>query len=102
MTIGERQFTIGARPGVLINAGGFAQNSRMRSRYMADGSTRWSAAGASDSSAMIEEMQWAGAAVAQIDRKSVVEGKSVYVRVDLGGRRRRTKKNRTHNTLYTT
>src|SRR3546814_8643502 len=38
MTIGERQFTIGARLGVLINAGGFAQNSRMRSRYMADGS----------------------------------------------------------------
>src|SRR3546814_20758131 len=49
MTIGERQFTIGARLGVLINAGGFAQNSRMRSRYMADGSTRWTAAGARDS-----------------------------------------------------
>src|SRR3546814_3040181 len=67
MTIGERQFTIGARLGVLINAGGFAQNSRMRSRYMADGSTRWTAAGASDSGEMIEEMQRHGAAVAQMD-----------------------------------
>src|SRR3546814_835421 len=67
MTIGERQFTIGARLGVLINAGGFAQNSRMRSRYMADGSTRWTAAGASDSGEMIEEMQRLGAAVAQMD-----------------------------------
>src|SRR3546814_10729028 len=66
MTIGERQFTIGARLGVLINAGGFAQNSRMRSRYMADGSTRWTAAGASDSGEMIEEMQRLGAAVAQM------------------------------------
>src|SRR3546814_4843428 len=62
MTIGERQFTIGARLGVLINAGGFAQNSRMRSRYMADGSTRWTAAGASDSGEMIEEMPRLGAA----------------------------------------
>src|SRR3546814_12562189 len=59
--------SIGARLGVLINAGGFAQNSRMRSRYMADGSTRWTAAGASDSGEMIEEMQRLGAAVAQMD-----------------------------------
>src|SRR3546814_19926136 len=67
MTIGERQFTIGARLGVLINAGGFAQNSRMRSRYMADGSTRWTAAGASDRGEMIEEMQRHGGAVGPMD-----------------------------------
>src|SRR3546814_20197514 len=67
MTIGERECTSGARLGVLIDAGGCAQNSRMRSRYMADGSTRWTAAGASDSGEMIEEMQRLGAAVAQMD-----------------------------------
>src|SRR3546814_18800693 len=33
----------------------------------------------------------------QADRKSVVEGKSVSVRVDLGGRRIIKKKNNTHN-----
>src|SRR3546814_13442129 len=32
-----------------------------------------------------------------VDRKSVVEGKSVSVRVDLGGRRNIKKKNRTSN-----
>src|SRR3546814_11481097 len=67
MPIGERQFTVGARLGFRSNAGGFAQNSRMRSRYMADGATRWTAAGASDSGEMIEEMQRLGAAVAQMD-----------------------------------
>ncbi|NIJ37633.1 3-oxosteroid 1-dehydrogenase [Sphingopyxis panaciterrae] len=66
-TSGEHQFTIGARLGVLVNAGGFAQNSHMRRRYMADGSARWTAAGAIDSGEMIEEMQRLGAAVAQMD-----------------------------------
>src|SRR3546814_16307191 len=44
------------------------------------------AARASGGSAMMERLLARGAAIA-VDRKSVVSGKSVSVRVDLGGRR---------------
>jgi 3-oxosteroid 1-dehydrogenase len=59
--------TIGARLGVLVNAGGFAQSSAMRGKYLADDSISWTAATAGDSGEMIEEMQRLGAAVAQMD-----------------------------------
>src|SRR3546814_15506373 len=39
-----------------------------------------------------------GSKIRQIDRKSVVEGKSVSVRVDLGGRRIIKKKRKLHKT----
>jgi 3-oxosteroid 1-dehydrogenase len=59
--------TIAARHGVLINAGGFAHNQRMRDRYQPGTSARWTATCSGDTGEMIEEMMRLGAAVAQMD-----------------------------------
>jgi 3-oxosteroid 1-dehydrogenase len=67
VTADGRERAIGARLGVLVNAGGFAQNSTMRRKYLMDDCTRWTAATAGDSGEMMEEMQRLGAAVAQMD-----------------------------------
>ncbi|HSW12198.1 MAG TPA: FAD-dependent oxidoreductase [Solimonas sp.] len=60
---------IGARLGVLVNAGGFARNQVMRDRYMPGTSAKWSLAAPGDTGEMIEEMMRRGAAVAQMDER---------------------------------
>lgn len=58
---------IGATLGVLINAGGFAQNQEMRDKYQPGTSARWTGTVAEDTGEMIQEMMAKGAAVAQMD-----------------------------------
>jgi 3-oxosteroid 1-dehydrogenase len=58
---------IGANLGVLINAGGFAQNQEMRDKYQPGTSAKWTGTVAEDTGAMIQEMMAQGAAVAQMD-----------------------------------
>lgn len=58
---------IGARLGVLVGAGGFAHNQRMRDQYQPGTSKVWSSALQTDTGEMIEEMMRHGAAVAQMD-----------------------------------
>lgn len=58
---------IGARDGVLINAGGFARNQRMRDRYQPGTSVEWTNANPGDTGEMIEEAMRVGAAVAQME-----------------------------------
>jgi 3-oxosteroid 1-dehydrogenase len=58
---------IGARLGVLVNAGGFAHNQAMRDRYLPGTRTEWSQTNDGDTGEMIEEMERCGAALAQMD-----------------------------------
>ena len=60
---------VGARLGVLVNAGGFARNQRMRDRYQSGIPTQWSLASPGDTGEMIEEMMRHGAAVAQMEER---------------------------------
>lgn len=64
-----RPWRIGARRGVLVNAGGFARNQAMRDRYIPGTSVKWSLAAPGDTGEMIEEMQRIGAALAQMDER---------------------------------
>ncbi len=61
-----KPWRIGARLGVLVNAGGFAHNQRMRDQYIPGTSTAWTSAAPGDTGEMIEEMMRIGAAVAQM------------------------------------
>ncbi len=56
-----------ARLGVLVNAGGFSHNQRMRDTYQPGTSSAWSNATPGDTGEMIEEMMRHGAAVAQME-----------------------------------
>ncbi|HEX7853892.1 MAG TPA: FAD-dependent oxidoreductase [Sphingobium sp.] len=58
---------IGARLGVLVNAGGFSRNQAMRNTYMPHTSTRWTNTAEGDTGEMILEMMRRGAAVGQMD-----------------------------------
>ncbi|MDR3417224.1 MAG: FAD-binding protein [Nevskia sp.] len=60
---------VGARQGVLANAGGFARNQSMRDRYLPGTSVQWTLAAPGDTGEMIEEMMRHGAAVAQMDER---------------------------------
>jgi len=60
---------IGARLGVLINAGGFAHNQRMLDRYIPGTSARWTKAAPGDTGEMIEEGARIGAALAQMNER---------------------------------
>lgn len=62
-----KPWRIGARLGVLVNAGGFAHNQRMRDRYQPGTSTAWTSAAEGDTGEMIEEMMRHGAAIAQME-----------------------------------
>lgn len=62
-----RQWRIGARLGVLINAGGFSRNQRMRDRYQPGTSEQWTNTAPGDTGEIIEEMVRCGAALAQMD-----------------------------------
>ncbi|MBW2942481.1 FAD-binding protein [Zhongshania aquimaris] len=55
--------------GVLINAGGFAQNQRMLDQYLPLASSEWTNASPGDTGEMIEECQRLGAALAQMDER---------------------------------
>ncbi len=60
---------IGARLGVLINAGGFAQSQRMRDQFIPGTSVGWSLVPETDTGEMIEEGLRIGAAVAQMNQR---------------------------------
>jgi 3-oxosteroid 1-dehydrogenase len=62
-----RPWRIGTRLGVLVGAGGFAHNQRMRDQYQPGTSKVWSSALQTDTGEMIEEMMRHGAAVAQME-----------------------------------
>lgn len=64
-----KPWRIGARLGVLVNAGGFAQNQRMRDQYIPGTKSEWSSAAPGDTGEMIEEMMRRGAAIAQMEER---------------------------------
>lgn len=64
-----RPWRVEARLGVLVNAGGFARNQRMRDRYAPGTSVKWTMATPGDTGEMIEEMMRIGAAIAQMDER---------------------------------
>lgn len=59
---------IGARLGVLVNAGGFARNQAMRDRYMPGTRAEWSQTNESDTGDMHVEMERIGGVLAQMDQ----------------------------------
>lgn len=61
------EWRIGANLGVLVNAGGFAQNASMRERYMPNTRAEWNIAIESDTGDLQLEMIAHGAAIAQMD-----------------------------------
>lgn len=62
-----KPWRIGARLGVLVNAGGFAQNQAMRDEYCPDTSAKWTGTTPGDTGEMIRTMQDMGAAIAQMN-----------------------------------
>jgi 3-oxosteroid 1-dehydrogenase len=64
-----RPWRVGARSGVLVDAGGFAHNQRMRDQYVPGTSVKWTMASPGDTGEMIEEMMRIGAATAQMDER---------------------------------
>jgi 3-oxosteroid 1-dehydrogenase len=60
---------IGARSGVLINAGGFAHNQEMRDRYMPGTRVEWTNSPPGDTGDMHVEGQRIGAALAQMEER---------------------------------
>jgi len=58
---------VGARLGVLVNAGGFALNQGMRDQYIAGSSIGNTSVAEGDTGEMIQEMMRHGAAIAQMD-----------------------------------
>jgi 3-oxosteroid 1-dehydrogenase len=60
---------IAARSGVLINAGGFAQNQEMRDSYAPGTSVEWTAAAPGDTGEMLREMMSLGAAIGQMNER---------------------------------
>ncbi len=64
-----RDWQIGSRDGVLINAGGFARNQRMLDQYIPGTSAQWTKTAPGDTGEMIEEAQHKGAAIAQMDTR---------------------------------
>jgi 3-oxosteroid 1-dehydrogenase len=59
---------IGARLGVLVNAGGFAQNQAMRDQYQPGTNAAWSQTPEGDTGDLHTEMARIGAALAQMDQ----------------------------------
>ena len=72
---GGNQIRIGARDGVLINAGGFSRNEEMRKQYGPQpSSTTWTNANPGDTGEMIQIAQKHGAAVDLMDQAWWVPG----------------------------
>jgi 3-oxosteroid 1-dehydrogenase len=63
-----RPWRVGARLGVLVNAGGFARNQAMRDKYMPGTHAEWSQTNESDTGDMHLEMERVGAVLAQMDQ----------------------------------
>ena len=59
---------IGANLGVLVNAGGFAQNQEMRDRYMPGTRAAWSNTPEGDTGDLFPEMERVGGVLAQMDQ----------------------------------
>jgi len=66
---GGAERRIGARLGVLLNAGGFARNQQMLDRYIPGTKAEWSNVIAEDTGDMIEEGLRIGAAVAHMEER---------------------------------
>jgi 3-oxosteroid 1-dehydrogenase len=64
-----REVRIGARLGVLVNAGGFAQNQKMRDRFIPHTSVKYTAAGPGDTGEMIMTLNGMGAALGQMNER---------------------------------
>lgn len=62
-----KPWRIRARLGVLVNAGGFAQNQAMRDKYAPDTSAKWTGTTPGDTGEMIRTMEEMGAALAQMN-----------------------------------
>ena len=62
-----RPWRVGARLGVLVNAGGFARNQEMRDRYQPGTRAEWSNVPEGDTGEMIQEMMHQGARVGQME-----------------------------------
>jgi 3-oxosteroid 1-dehydrogenase len=62
-----KPWRIGSKLGVLINAGGFSHNQRMRDKYQPGTQAAWSQVPKGDTGEMIEEMMRHGAAIAQME-----------------------------------
>ncbi|MEO7247477.1 MAG: FAD-dependent oxidoreductase, partial [Novosphingobium sp.] len=65
---GGKVVRIGARLGVLVNAGGFAQNQALRDKYMPGTHAEWSNTPPGDTGDMIGELERAGGVMAQMDQ----------------------------------
>lgn len=66
-TVDGKQRRFGGRLGVLVNAGGFAQNQQMRDKYIPGTSVKWTNTTEGDTGEMILEMTRHGAAIAQME-----------------------------------
>jgi 3-oxosteroid 1-dehydrogenase len=64
-----RPWRVAARLGVLVNAGGFARNQKMRDRYAPGTSVNWTMAAPGDTGELIEEMMRLGADIAQMQER---------------------------------
>ena len=62
-----KPWRVRATSGVLVNAGGFAQNQAMRDRWQPGTRAEWSNAPEGDTGEMIQEMQRIGAALGQME-----------------------------------
>jgi len=63
----NKPWRVGARLGVLVNAGGFARNQEMRDKYMPGTRSEWSMTNESDMGDMHREMERHGGVLAQMD-----------------------------------
>ncbi|MBV1686323.1 FAD-dependent oxidoreductase [Novosphingobium sp. G106] len=62
-----KPYRIGARLGVLVNAGGFSRNQSMRDQYQPGTQADWSLTAEGDTGEMILEMMRHGASIAQME-----------------------------------
>ena len=62
-----KPWRIGARLGVLVNAGGFSHNQEMRDKYQPGTSAKWTATPPGNTGEMILEMMKLGAAIGQME-----------------------------------
>ncbi|WHO38900.1 FAD-dependent oxidoreductase [Sphingobium sp. AP49] len=63
-----KPWRIGARLGVLVNAGGFARNQAMRDHYMPGTRAQWSQTPEGDTGEMLQELERVGGQLAQMDQ----------------------------------
>ena len=62
-----KPWRVGAKLGVLVNAGGFSHNQAMRDQYQPGTKAKWSNTAEGDTGEMILEMMRIGAAIAQME-----------------------------------